>query len=251
VTLGTRADRTWRPRLEVVALTLLVQASAVLVAAAPVAANAGYPPACRTSSGAVIVRDYLTEHRSYAAWDLTLLDTLYMVPSSYAPNDLTWVGKTGISGSGSVRRFVLLDLQALDRAARVSGIRLRVVSAYRSHARQKDVFNYWVSKSGYPRAIEASARAGHSEHQLGTTIDFSFVGGKDPWYYADFGATKAGAWLRNNAWRYGWVMSYPKGAQQHVCYRYEPWHYRYVGRAMAAEQRSSGLVPRYWLWRRG
>lgn len=46
-------------------------------------------------------------------------------------------------------------------------------------------------------------------------------------------------------------MSYPKGAQQQVCYTYEPWHYRYVGRAMAANQRSSGVVPRYWLWRRG
>lgn len=77
------------------------------------------------------------------------------------------------------------------------------MSAYRSHAHQKNVFNYWVSRSGYSRAVEASARAGHSEHQSRTTIDFSFVGGQDPWNYANFGATKAGAWLRNNAWRYG------------------------------------------------
>jgi D-alanyl-D-alanine carboxypeptidase len=228
-----------------------VQVSTALVVAPPVDANAGYPPACRTSSGTTIVRDYLTEHRSYSAWHLTLLDTLYMVSSSYAPTDLSYVGNAGIAGTGYVRRFALSDLRALDQAARAYGIRLRVVSAYRSYWSQRSVFNSWVSQLGYSRAIEVSARPGHSEHQLGTTIDFSFVGGADPWNYTDFGATKAGAWLRNNAWRYGWIMSYPKGAKQYVCYDYEPWHYRYVGRSLAANQRASGLLPRYWFWRRG
>ena len=54
-----------------------------------------------------------------------------------------------------------------------------------------------------------------------------------------------------NAWRYGFVMSYPRGSFSRVCYDYEPWHYRYVGRAAAADIRASGLTLREWLWLRG
>ena len=85
--------------------------------------------------------------------------------------------------------------------------------------------------SGYAAALKSSARAGHSEHQLGTTVDFRSYGGSAPWYYADWGRSKAGAWLKSNAWKYGFVMSYPKGKTTLTCYAYEPWHYRYVGRA--------------------
>ena len=94
---------------------------------------------------------------------------------------------------------------------------------------RRSTFAYWVRVSGYAAALRSSARAGHSEHQLGTTLDFRSYGGSAPWNYADWGTTKAGAWLRNNAWRYGFVMSYPKGKTSVTCYAYEPWHYRYVG----------------------
>jgi zinc D-Ala-D-Ala carboxypeptidase len=233
---------------------LLLPITLVLVAticAAPVAANIGAPPAVRTSTGGIIVKDVLTEHRSYSEWHLSLVDPIFMVSSSYAPGDLTWVGNAGIAGGGYVRRLALADLRALDHAARAAGIRLRVVSAYRSYSTQKATFKYWVEESGYGEAVRYSARAGHSEHQLGTTLDFGFVNGADPWNYADFATTKAGAWLTANAWKYGWVMSYPKGAESLTGYGYEPWHYRYFGRTLAAQQRASGAVPRYWLWGRG
>lgn len=233
---------------------LLIPLAAVLaatVATAPVAANTGNPPAVRTSTGGIIVKDILTEHRYYSQWHLSLVDPIFMVPSSYAPGDMSWVGNAGIAGSGYVRKLAIADLRAMDQAARAAGIRLRVVSAYRSYWTQKSTFNYWVQKSGYTLALRYSARPGHSEHQLGTSLDLSFVGGADPWNYFDFGTTKAGAWLRNNAWRYGWVMSYPKGAEHLTGYGYEPWHFRYFGRTLAAQWKSSGLVPRYWLWRRG
>jgi D-alanyl-D-alanine carboxypeptidase len=55
--------------------------------------------------------------------------------------------------------------------------------------------------------------------------------------------------MRDNAWRYGFVMSYPKGASAKSCYDYEPWHYRYVGRDIGREVRLSGLTLREWLWR--
>jgi D-alanyl-D-alanine carboxypeptidase len=73
--------------------------------------------------------------------------------------------------------------------------------------------------------------------------------GPAPWDYADWGATAAGAWMRDNAWRYGFVMSYPAGRQAVTCYAYEPWHFRYIGRELAAKVHASGLTLREWIWR--
>ena len=108
---------------------------------------------------------------------------------------------------------------------------------------------YWTRVSGYLAALKSSARAGHSEHQLGTTIDFRSYGGSAPWYYADWGKTRAVRGSRKNAWRYGFVMTYPKNKISVTCYAYEPWHYRYVGRNRAAAIRASGLTLREYLWR--
>lgn len=231
-------------------LRLLLAAAVALASPAATLANTGSPPPVRTANGTPIIRDWLAEHRGYADWHLTLVDPLYQVTSSYAPRDLVPVSQAGIVGRGTVRGLAVADLAALNRAARRAGIRLRVVSAYRSYWSQKSVFQSWVNRSGYAAAVRYSARPGHSEHQLGTTLDFSFVGGADPWNYADFASTRAGAWLRTNAWRYGFVMSYPKGAERLTGYGYEPWHYRYFGRTLGAQHRGSGLVPRYWLWLR-
>ena len=70
------------------------------------------------------------------------------------------------------------------------------------------------------------------EHQLGLAVDFR----SDPpvaTLQGSWGATPAGKWMRNHAWEYGFIMSYPKGKMATVCYDYEPWHYRYVGRKAA------------------
>ena len=57
--------------------------------------------------------------------------------------------------------------------------------------------------------------------------------------------------MKANAWKYGWVMSYPKGSKATSCYDYEPWHYRYVGRKEASAIHASGLTLREWLWTDG
>ena len=131
---------------------------------------------------------------------------------------------------------------------RIVSVAIALVSGYRSHAQQQVTFDYWVSVGGYEQALRTSARAGHSEHQLGTAIDVTSEGGADPWEYPDWAATPAGAWMAANAWRYGFVMSYPHGAFDMTCYDYEPWHYRYVGRPMAAEVHASRLTPRQVIW---
>jgi zinc D-Ala-D-Ala carboxypeptidase len=200
-------------------------------------------PACQ-------YQDVPTRYAKVGQWRHTLVDTNLRVGSRYKPPDLVSVAAAGIAGSGRVRSIVIEDLRAMARAARKAGHGIAVRSGYRSYAQQKAVFQSWVDQEGYQAALLTSARPGHSEHQLGTTIDFRSANStRPPWDYGDWAATPAGAWMKANAWKYGFVMSYPKGKLKTVCYAYEPWHYRYYGRALAAQIHASGQVPRRYLWR--
>jgi zinc D-Ala-D-Ala carboxypeptidase len=222
------------------ALLALAVSLFVQPAVSPGAQAMGPLPACR-------YLDILTTPRQYSDWPVTLVDTILRVPSSYVPPDLVSVSQAGIAGGGKVRAVVIEDLRAMTEAAAAAGAAIGVQSAYRSYERQQAVFKGWVAELGYDRALQVSARPGHSEHQLGLGIDFRSEPGGDP-FDGDWATTKAGKWMKANAWEYGFVMSYPEGKIGVTCYDYEPWHYHYVGRDNAAAIRSSGVTPREWLW---
>ena len=152
-----------------------------------------------------------------------------------------------IAGSGKVRKIMIKDLRALAKAARRAGKPLAVRSSHRSYDYQSSLFNYYVRTNGYARALKFSARPGHSEHQLGTTIDFSTAPGVP--LSTRFGDSPAGKWLARHGWKYGFIMSYPKGKKKASCYVYEPWHWRYFGRDLARQIHDSGQVPRRFLYR--
>lgn len=212
-------------------------------AALPAAAPGAPLPACRYA-------DVKTRYRDTGDWRITLLDTERKVGKDYVPPGLVSVAQAGIAGSGRIRSVVIDELAAMARAARHDGAGIAVRSAYRSYAQQKAVFQSWVNQYGYQAALQGSARAGHSEHQLGTTIDFRSANStRAPWDYPDWATTQAGAWMKANAWKYGFVMSYPKGKSRVSCYDYESWHYRYYGRALARKIHDSGTVPRRYLWK--
>jgi D-alanyl-D-alanine carboxypeptidase len=188
----------------------------------------------------------------YDDWALTLVDTRYALPPSYEPPDLVDTSRAGLNGGQQVRSLMITDLRAMAAAAARAGAPLEILSAYRSYRTQGATFAKWVRLLGQDRALLGSARAGHSEHQLGLAIDFKARGDSDPWAYRDWSkATKAGKWLAGHAWEYGFVMSYPGNHKSpaKTCYGYEPWHYRWVGRVEAAAVRDSGLTLREWLWR--
>lgn len=219
-------------------------ASAVLLAIATTSLS--IEPAAAAGMPACAYKDVLTPARAYEQFSYTMLDTIYMVPRAYVPKDLR---ATGVSGGGSLRSIVIGDLKAMFAAARKAGAQLTIKSSYRSYATQASTFKYWVGVEGLKKALLSSARPGHSEHQLGTVIDVTSYGGKAPWAYNDWGTTKAGAWMRTNAWKYGFLMSYPVGKSPSItCYKYEPWHFRYVGVPTANAVHESGLTPREWFW---
>lgn len=199
-------------------------------------------PACGTA-------DVVTPLHNLSDWNLTLVDSTLSVPSDYVPDDLVSTVSAGLSNYFMVRQVAIYDLSAMAAAASAAGAALGIASSYRDYTTQHWTFWYWVSMLGYDRALLSSARPGHSEHQLGVAVDFSTHGGPDPWTYHDFATeTRAGEWLFANAWKFGFIMSYPKGKTAKTCYAYEPWHYRYVGVAEAAAVRASGLTLREWLW---
>ena len=123
-------------------------------------------------------------------------------------------------------------------AAATDGVTLLVSSAYRSYAVQQQTYQYWVSVNGQKVADQLSARPGYSEHQTGLAIDFASPEGcRLEECYRD---TLAGQWLAKNAPRYGYILRFPDGRQSVTGYRFEPWHYRYVGVQIAQEYVASG-----------
>jgi D-alanyl-D-alanine carboxypeptidase len=205
--------------------------------APPPALAAGPLPACRLD-------DILTAPKDYDSWSTTLVDWILTVGPDYKPPDLVSISNAGVTGGGQIRQLAFDDLAAMADAAAKAGTPLGNVSSYRSYKTQKALFNSYVDGYGFNRAITFSARPGHSEHQLGITIDFA-PAGKSVFVSEEVGA---GKWLSKNAWKYGWLMSYPRGKRALTCYRYEPWHYRYFGRDLAAKIHASGLTTREYLW---
>jgi len=163
---------------------------------------------------------------------LVLVNKQYKLPSSYAPKDLVKASKSGIRRGENyyLRSIVIPDLTRMITDAKSEGVDLSIVSGYRSYQTQIDTYNYWLKmNNGNTSLVDTfSARAGHSQHQLGTAIDFSTneIGDK---LGDEFSNTKASKWLSQNAYKYGFVISYPKGYENITGYKHESWHYRYIG----------------------
>ena len=176
---------------------------------------------------------------------LVVVDKQNALSSDYIPPGLVYLTDYGIrvaSADMQLRFIVIEDLAIMFNMAELAGYKLFIISAYRSYQVQVDVYNYWVSVLGQEEADRSSARPGHSEHQLGTTMDVSVLGLEGD-VFEEFGDTEAALWLSQNAYKYGFVMSYPQGSEAITGYQYEPWHYRYVGREIAQLIYASGDIP--------
>ncbi len=114
----------------------------------------------------------------------------------------------------------------MKKDAAKDGIKLSIVSGFRSYNYQVDLYNRYVKNEGKQQADSHSARPGHSEHQAGLAMDINSLS-------QTFDQTAEFAWLQANAWKYGFIMRYPKDSTGSTGYIYEPWHYRYVGEQWA------------------
>ncbi|MDR2630903.1 MAG: M15 family metallopeptidase [Spirochaetaceae bacterium] len=157
-----------------------------------------------------------------------LVDKGHSLPPDYEPADLVELTENSyrVSRPGLLlRRAAAAALEEMAAAARTEGITLTVSSTYRSYAYQEEVYQRNVRELGREAADRESARPGHSQHQTGLAVDFGSIDDS-------FAQTPAGRWLLSNAGRFGWSLSFPDGYEGVTGYRWESWHYRYVGREL-------------------
>lgn len=181
---------------------------------------------------------------------LVLVNKAFKLSKSYAPSDLVKASLSGIRNGNNylVRNILINDLKSMVEDAKIQGIDLSIRSGYRSYNTQIDTYNYWLSinNGNIDATDKVSARAGHSQHQLGTAIDFSSSEITDGLSNL-FKNTKASQWLINNSWKYGFVLSFPLGYENVTGYSYESWHYRYIGITNAKEMHNSGVTLEKYL----
>ena len=139
---------------------------------------------------------------------LILVDEKNALPAHYKPHDLVGGGRV------LLREEAMAQLEKMKEAALKDGVVLRPISTYRSYEYQAGL----VRLTKNPSYVAA---AGHSQHQLGTAIDFNTVNPADE----DIPALK---WLRKHAGEFGFSLSFPKGEEKETGYPYEAWHYRYI-----------------------
>lgn len=145
------------------------------------------------------------------------------------------------SDERSVRQEIETQLIAMFSAASTAGYKLMIGSGYRSADLQATYFNSLARSVGEYIANQSIARPGQSEHQTGLAIDISTV--TMQCYLDDcFANTGDGLWLADNSYKFGFILRYPKNKESITGYRYEPWHFRYVGVDLATALYESGLV---------
>jgi zinc D-Ala-D-Ala carboxypeptidase len=167
------------------------------------------------------------------------------LPDGYIPPDLV-VPNVAFSYSGvleksHMRKEAAAALEQLFAASKKDGLDLRAVSGYRSYKRQVAIYKNNVATKGQEYTDRVSARPGTSEHQTGLAID---VSGPGIGYGLEqsFGATKEGKWLKQHAPEYGFVIRYTENGESSTGYTWEPWHIRYIGKAIAQDVTSKGMT---------
>lgn len=190
-------------------------------------------------AGAVIARQYLpwkhyadTEH----GWKLILVNKDNYIPKDYKVKLLT------LSNGKKVDARIYPQLQAMFDAARASGINLHVAEGYRSEEEQEDMMEEKIESFIEEGKSEGEAKKlarkwvalpGTSEHQLGIAVDINsrISTPSGPLY----------SWLANNSYKYGFILRYPPNKVSITGVKYEPWHFRYVGKSAAAEIHKQGI----------
>ena len=154
-----------------------------------------------------------------------LVNKHYQLPDGFVP-ELEVLGAG--YGSGSMQPEAAAAFRAMADAARAEGVSLRSVSAYRSYQLQKSAYNGYLRNASQAYVDTFSARPGHSEHQTGLAVDINVATRK-----ANFEKTPAFAWLKEHCAEYGFILRYLEDKQAITGYRFEPWHFRYVGEEAA------------------
>ena len=152
-----------------------------------------------------------------------LVNKYYVLDKDYEPDDLVDVeSKYGV---GVWREEAYKAYKKMQDDAEELGLSIYITSPYRSYNTQYNLYSYYLNIDTVENVDTYSARPGYSEHQLGLAVDIL----KPGYDFGDFYTTPEANWLEENAYKYGFIFRYPEDKIDITGYKYEPWHYRYVG----------------------
>jgi D-alanyl-D-alanine carboxypeptidase len=169
------------------------------------------------------------------------VSTLALTPITYKPS----IGYFKGVQVAKVTAIALNQMAAGMLKAKAGTLLLN--SGYRSFDTQVAVHDLQVARLGLKAGEALAARPGYSEHQTGLAADVS-AAGQGCTIQVCFSKTKAGKWLADNAWQYGFILRYPDGQTKTTGYQFEPWHFRYVGVDLATEMKSQNIavLEKFW-----
>ena len=156
---------------------------------------------------------------------LVLVNKKYRLSKEYVPKDLLLLDSKYSFNNQYLRRKAKYAFEQMAYDIEKIGMKIIAVSTYRSYDYQDKLFNNYVKTKGYEYASMCSAKKGHSEHQTGLAVDIA----NNNLDYDNFDKTKEFAWIIKNAYKYGFILRYPSDKINITKYKYEPWHFRYVG----------------------
>lgn len=162
-----------------------------------------------------------------------IVNKFYTLNKDFIPNNLVNIEPQ--YGYGYVDKILYENFIKMANDAKENGLNIYIASGYRSYEYQEKLYNQYVSKDGQENADTYSARPGHSEHQTGLAIDLNDISDS-------FGNTDEFKWLSENAYKYGFILRYPRDLTNITGYVYEPWHYRYVGNEIAKYIHETGIT---------
>lgn len=180
-------------------------------------------------------------HTSLANMDLgsgILVNKYYKLPDKYAPTDIVNVPSSYAFGSNQIRKEVLDAFIEMYNAAKSDNITLIINSGYRTYEYQKDIYDSYEKANGKDYADSYAARPDFSEHQSGLALDIVSYG----MTMQNFAQSDTYKWLVNNCYKYGFILRYPEGKEKITGYKYESWHYRFLGKELAKKVHDSNLT---------
>lgn len=152
------------------------------------------------------------------------------LPKNFKPDDLVVLSLECANENKFLRKEAANHFEKMCQEAKKQGYKIIAVSSYRSYFYQQELYHYYVDHMGEKKALKSSAKPGYSEHQTGLAIDIMGSTGT----YNEFEDTKEFHWMKQNAYKYGFILRYPNGKEHITGFKYEPWHYRYVGEELAS-----------------
>lgn len=161
--------------------------------------------------------------------ELMLVNKYNYLSKTYTPKDVVDVSILYSYEGRKASKEILKKYQSMYLDAKKENIHLIINSGYRSYQSQEEVYNESANSNGEDYADDYAAHPGFSEHQSGYAFDLGKLGVS----LEEFEKTDEFTWLKNNAYKYGFILRYPKGKENITGFKYESWHYRYVGKEVA------------------